>query len=144
MIAVETNILVFSTRPEHKHFAAADHSVRTLVEGDEPWGLPWPCIHEFLGIVTHPGIYKPPTPMPVALSQVEAWLRSPRVILLAESSAYWATIRSLCETSNVRGGMIHDAKIAAICLTHGVRELWTADRDFERFPSLKTRNPLIP
>jgi len=25
-----------------------------------------------------------------------------------------------------------------------VRELWTADRDFSRFPRLRTRNPLVP
>jgi hypothetical protein len=42
----------------------------------------------------------------------------------------------------IRGGMIHDARIAALCIHYGVRELWTADRDFSRFPGLKTRNPL--
>lgn len=31
--------------------------------------------------------------------------------------------------------------IAAICITHGVTELWTADRDFGRFPALRIRNP---
>jgi predicted nucleic acid-binding protein len=39
--------------------------------------------------------------------------------------------------------MIHDARIAAICIQYGVSELWTADRDFSRFAGLKTRNPLI-
>lgn len=42
-----------------------------------------------------------------------------------------------------RGALIHDARIAACCLTGGVGELWTVDRDFSRFPALKTRNPLI-
>ena len=39
--------------------------------------------------------------------------------------------------------MVHDARIAALCLSHGVRELWSADRDFSRFPALRTRNPLV-
>jgi uncharacterized protein len=39
--------------------------------------------------------------------------------------------------------MVHDARIAALCLTHGVREFLTADRDFSRFPALRARNPLI-
>jgi uncharacterized protein len=52
-------------------------------------------------------------------------------------------LRDLCISSGVSGGMIDDARIAAICLQHGVRELWTADRDFSRYPKLKTRNPLI-
>ena len=44
----------------------------------------------------------------------------------------------------ISGAAIHDARIAAICLDHGVDELWTCDRDFSRFPDLRTRNPLIP
>ncbi len=39
--------------------------------------------------------------------------------------------------------MIHDARIAAICIQNSVAALWTADRDFSRFASLKTRNPLV-
>jgi hypothetical protein len=27
-------------------------------------GIPWPCLHEFLAIVTHPRIYAPYTPGP--------------------------------------------------------------------------------
>jgi hypothetical protein len=30
-----------------------------------------------------------------------------------------------------------------LCQNHGVRELWTADRDFGRFPDLKVKNPLV-
>lgn len=42
----------------------------------------------------------------------------------------------------LKGPMIHDARIAAICLSHGVKKLWTCDRDFARFPSLRHENPL--
>jgi len=31
----------------------------------------------------------------------------------------------------------------ALCRLHGVRELWTVDRDFSRFPGLKVKNPLV-
>lgn len=37
----------------------------------------------------------------------------------------------------------HDARVAALCLRHGVRELRTADRDFSLFPALRVRNPLV-
>ena len=40
------------------------------------------------------------------------------------------------------GPLVHDARIAALCLASSVTELWTLDRDFTRFPALKTRNPL--
>jgi hypothetical protein len=43
----------------------------------------------------------------------------------------------------VSGPQVHDARVAALCRLHGVRELWTADRDFSRFPGLKVKNPLV-
>jgi predicted nucleic acid-binding protein len=33
--------------------------------------------------------------------------------------------------------------VAALCRQHGVRELWSADRDFSRFVGLAVKNPLI-
>jgi hypothetical protein len=63
--------------------------------------------------------------------------------LLIESDAHWLELRRVLEMGNITGPRVHDARIAAICLQHGVRELWTADRDFSRFPELKAVNPLI-
>jgi uncharacterized protein len=105
--------------------------------------VPWPCLHEFLAIVTHPRIYNPPTPLAVALDQVDAWIESPSLNLIRESEGYWPHLKNVIEQGRVVGPKVHDARIAAICLLHGVRELWTADRDFSRFPALMTRNPLV-
>jgi hypothetical protein len=49
----------------------------------------------------------------------------------------------LATRGGIRGGLVHGARIAAICLQHGASELWTADRDFSRFQALKIRNPVI-
>ena len=114
-----------------------------LAEGRAAWAIAWPCLHEFLAIVTHPRIYNPPTPLAKALDQVSVWLEAPSVVLLAEATGYWEHIRSLVDESRVTGAQIHDARIAALCLQHGVKELWTADRDFSRFARLTTRNPLV-
>jgi uncharacterized protein len=62
--------------------------------------------------------------------------------LLAEGPKYWETLKELSLKAKLQGPMVHDARIAALCLHHGVNELWTADRDFSRFAALKTRNPL--
>lgn len=62
---------------------------------------------------------------------------------IGESPLHLRTLRDLASRGAVRGGQVHDARIAAICLDHSVQELWTADRDFSRFPRLKTRNPLV-
>jgi uncharacterized protein len=143
VIAVDTNILVYAHRrdaPWHEHASAA---VRQLAEGPAGWAIPWPCLHEFLSIVTHPRIYQPPTPLETALDQVAAWLESPSLSLLAEGPGAWERLRKVVSQGRVTGPAIHDARVAALCLLHGVRELWTADRDFSRFAGLSVRNPLV-
>jgi hypothetical protein len=134
---------VYAHREEASWHEAAHARLVALAEGRAPWAIPWPCIHEFLAIVTHQRIYAPPTPLGAAIDQVEAWLEAPTLALLAESYTYWSELRSALETGRVLGPQVHDARIAALCIQHGVRELWSADRDFGRFPGLSVVNPLI-
>ena len=142
MIATDTNILVYAHREDSEWHEAARSRVESLAEGRVSWGLPWPCLHEFLAIVTHPRIFDPPSTLDQALDQVEAWLESPVAELLSEGGLHWPSLKQLLRDGRVRGPMVHDARIAALCLAHGVTEFWTADRDFSRFPGLAARNPL--
>ena len=143
MIAVDTNILVYAHREDAPFHDKAAVRLTALAEGRGAWAIPWPCLHEFLTITTHPRIYNPPTPLPVALDAVDAWLEVPGLALLAESDQHWTTLRSLLTTGRIAGPQVHDARIAALCQQHGVRELWSADRDFSRFPGLRVVNPLL-
>lgn len=143
MIAVDTNILVYAHREDSQWHDVAYSRIVNLAEGRAPWAIPWPCIHEFLAIVTHPKIYAPPTPLPGALDQVKAWMESPSLILLSESENYWSELRDTLDAGRIAGPQVHDARIAALCKLHGIRELWSADRDFGRFAGLKFRNPLV-
>ncbi len=142
MIAVDTNILIYAHRRDSEWHDRAASCLRSLAEARGPWAIPWPCVHEFLAIATHPRVYDPPTPIADALEQVDAWIESPSLILLGESAEHWATLRPLAEAGRAAGPKIHDARIAALCLAHGVQALWTADRDFSRFPALRVVNPL--
>ena len=144
MIAVDSNILVYAHREDSPWHAAALECVTGLAEGAAQWGIPWPCLHELLAVVTHPRIYSPPTPLEQAIDQVDAWLESPSLALLAEDEGYWTRLRALALAGKILGPKVHDARVAAICLQHGVAELWTIDRDFSRFLGLKVRNPLRP
>ena len=143
MIAVDTNLLVYAHREDSTWHDAAYARIAELAEGKTPWAIPWPCVHEFIAIVTHPRIYAPPTPPDAAIDQVDAWLESPSVTLLAESEGYWSKLRALVQDGRIAGPLVHDARVAALCLLHGVRELWSADRDFGRFSNLAVRNPLV-
>ncbi len=141
MIALDTNILVYAHRqeaPHHKHAAAL---VRKLAEGDEPWALPWPCVYEFLRVVTHPRVFDPPTPLESAVEGIESLLDSPSIVLLGEGPAHLGHLRRSLIGGSARGNLVHDGHIAALAIEHGVSELWTSDRDFARFPGLETRDP---
>ena len=131
MIAVDTNVLVYAHRADSPFHEHARQALTGLAEGLSPWALPWPCLTEFCAVVTNRRFFADPTPSPVAVEQVGAWLSSPSIRVLAAVPRTWAT----------PDGAI--SIVAALCLDHGVKELWTADRDFSRFPALTVRNPLV-
>lgn len=143
MIALDTNLLVYATRTEYPFHQEAHQALTDLAAGGGRWTIPWPCAHEFLAITTNPKIHRPPTPHKSALQLLTNCAAFPAFRFIGEGDGYLTILAGLLESSKASGGLIHDAKIAAICLHHGVSELWTADRDFSRFPKLKTRNPLV-
>ncbi|HEY9064188.1 MAG TPA: TA system VapC family ribonuclease toxin [Burkholderiaceae bacterium] len=143
MIAVDTNVLVCAHRGEMPFHEAAKRSLQTLADAPSPWAIPWPCLHEFFGVVTNARVFKTPTSHAKAIAQIDAWHESPSLVVIGETPKHWLTLRRLISSAQVRGPMVHDARIAAICVDHGVREFWSVDRDFGRFPSLTLRNPLL-
>ena len=142
MIAVDTNLLIYAHRQDADWHERAAPIVRNLAEGPHPWAIPWPCLHEFLAITTHPRIFRPPSTIGQAVAQIDAWMESPTILLLAEAPMHWTTLRTLLKGGRIAGPRVHDARIATLCLSHGISELWSADRDFSRFPDLLVRNPL--
>lgn len=143
MIALETNILVYAHRSDSPFHKAARAAVREVAEGSRPWVIPWPCAHEFIGVVTNPRAFATPSTFQQAFDQIESWAGSGTHQWISTTPKHWLTLAALCRDAKVAGGMIHDARIAAICIENGVSELWTVDRDFSRFAGLKTKNPLV-
>jgi toxin-antitoxin system PIN domain toxin len=143
VIALDTNILVHAHREDSDFHEAARERLKDLADSGAPWAIPWPCIHEFLAVVTHPRIWRPPTPLALALDAVEALRAAPSLVMLGETDGYWEQLRAAVLAGRVVGPRVHDARVATLCLLHGVKELWSADRDFLAFPALKVRNPLV-
>lgn len=142
MIAVDTNILVYSHREDSPWYSVAFGKIKFLAEQSKTWVIPWPCVHEFIAIVTHPKIFNPPSMLGQAIEQIESWLASPSLRLIGEGDGYWDHLKKTLLEGRVVGPMVHDMRIASICLESGVTELWSADRDFSRC-RLKVSNPLL-
>ena len=143
MIAVDTNVLVYAHRADSHWHERADSRLAELAESGRPWAIPWPCIHEFLAVVTHSRICTPPSPVAAAVKQVECWLECPTLNLLGETPEHWAVLKSFLLAGNLAGPIVHDARIAAICRQYGVKALWSADRDFSRMAGIRIVNPLL-
>ncbi len=144
MIAIDTNILVYAHRREMPFFERAREALTEAVAGSEPVCVPWPCVHEFLAVVSNPRIFRDPTPMDLALDAVRRLLACLSGGFLAEGEGYLGALERIARPALLQGALVHDARVAALCLFHGVRVLWSADRDFSRFPELAVINPLTP
>jgi predicted nucleic acid-binding protein len=111
MIALDTNLLVYAHRQDSPWHERAHQALVALSQAKQAWAIPWPCLHEFLAIVTHPRIYDPPTPLGRALDQVEAWLESPSLVLLAETDSYWQQLREALSKGRIRGAQVHVGRV---------------------------------
>lgn len=143
MIAVDTQLLVYAHRGEVPSHAAALKALLGLATSGNPWAIPWPCAHEFLSIVTRRGIFDPPSTLADGFTALDRWRQSPGLRFIGEGLDHMDRLRQLAERGTATGALVHDARVASICLSHGVHALWTADRDFSRFPALRTHNPLV-
>lgn len=90
-----------------------------LAEGAVPWAIPWPCIYEFLRVVTHPRVHHPPVPLSVALGELRRILASPTLVMLSETPNHPEVLMKVLNESGVTGNLAHDAHIAALCRSTG-------------------------
>jgi len=142
--AIDTNVLVYARRAETAQHGQALSLLRTLAEGAEPWGLPWPCVYEFLRVVTHPRVFHPPTPLGSVLEDLRALQESPSVRMLRETDRHAEVMERVLHSTSVSGNLIHDAHIVALLLEHGFDEIVSADSDLRRFPGIRVTNPFGP
>src|SRR5260221_5305 len=123
MIAVDSNILVYSVREDSPWHRAALACVRRLAEGETVWAIAWPCVHEFLAVVTHPRIYRPATSMREAVKQVDYWMESPTLRLLGEDAGYWEHLKPILAGAQAAAPVLFDAIRHVLDLLAYVRTL---------------------
>jgi hypothetical protein len=141
MREIDTNILVYADRSETAHHRRAGALLRELAEGPEPWGLPWPCVVEFLRVVSHPRVFHPPTPAPEALESILSLVAFPSVRWLGETARHLEIVGKVLDESGVAGNLVHDAHVVALLVEHGFDEILTTDEDFRRFSAVRAVNP---
>jgi len=143
MIALDTNVLVYAHRPHFEGHDRCKAAIESWVRSGRRFAIPWPCVHEFLALVTHRRVFATPTPIADATAFVNDFAALDTCHLIGETPRHLEVLGRLMQVPGVVGPRVHDARIAAICLAHGIDELWTSDRDFNQFAGLRLRNPVV-
>lgn len=140
MRCVDVNILIYAHRPEapgHDRYMAWLDAARRV---DEPLGIPTLSLSGFVRIVTHPRIFKDPTPLEQALAFVEVLRAAPNHAPIEPGPRHWDVFTRLCRSTDARGNRVPDAYLAAMAMERGA-VMCTADRAFARFEGLRWRHP---
>jgi hypothetical protein len=137
---LDANILVYAADSRSAVHAPAESLVRRLALGPEILYLFWPVLLGYLRIVTHPGILTDPLSPAIAIRNIEALLERPNVRAPGEAEGFWPVFKDTAG-SRPRGNDVPDAHLTALMRQHGVRLIWTRDRDLRRFEGIEARDP---
>ena len=137
---IDANVLVYASNTADPLYEPANELVRRLAAGPELVYLFWPALMGYLRIVTHAAILPRPLAPRDAIRNVEALIDRPHVRLAGEADGFWPIFRSMT-AGQIRGNDVPDAHLAALMRQHGVRVIYTRDRDFRRFDGIDARDP---
>ena len=141
MILIDANLLLYAYNPSSEHHPAAREWLEAVISREHRIGLSWTVVLAFLRLATTPRIFPEPLSMSEAISIVSGWMARPNVVLLQPTERHWDVLSSLLAVTRIRGRDVTDAHLAALSMEHGAT-FCTTDRDFARFPGLKTLDPL--
>ena len=107
----------------------------------ETVGFSWNVILAFLRLTTRPGVFQMPLSIEQAFDLVRGWVDHPTALIVHPGPRHFAILRSLLPPLGTGGNLTSDAHLAALLRHHGVKTLYTHDRDFLKFPLLDVRDP---
>lgn len=139
--SLDVNVLLYASDTASPLHATAHEFVQSCMAGGGLFYIAWPTVMGYLRIATHPSIFNEPLTTQEAMTNMQALLDLPHCRYLAEEDGFWAAWREVIDDTPVRGNLVPDAHLAALLRSHGVRTLYTHDRDFRRFDLLDVRDP---
>jgi hypothetical protein len=140
--AFDVNILLYASDTSSRHHKGARLFIETCIAQRELFYLGWPTVMSYLRIATHPAVFDRPLSPDEAMTNIETLLTLPHARLLSEGDGFWDVYRTTTSEAPTRGNLVPDAHLAALLRYHGVKTLYTHDRDFLKFPFLDVRDPL--
>ncbi len=144
MFVVDTNILVYAADQDSEFHAACREQLEEWRARTTPWHLSWNVVYEFLRVTTHARVFRSPWTADAAFGFIEALLAAPSLSLLLPTARHAEVVASVIrDVPALRGNLVHDAQTAVLMREHGIREIYTRDTDFHRFPFLTPIDPTV-
>lgn len=141
MIVVDANLLIYSYDTEATEHRKSAAWIAKVFSGGESVGLSWQTVSAFLRVVTNRRLPGKRVTLQEAVGAVEEWLEQPNVRILVPGENHWSLLKRMILEGGASGLLVTDAQLAALAVEYG-GVLYTADRDFARFPGLRWVNPL--
>ena len=143
MHLVDTNVLVYAADASCPEHVICRSFVERWRAGILPWFCTWSILYEFLRVTTHQRVLRNPWTTSAAWQFIEALLSSPTFTVLTETPRHRELVElTLREIPRVTGNLVFDCRTAVIMREHGIRQIYTRDTDFSKFPFLETVDPL--
>ncbi|MEM1158924.1 MAG: type II toxin-antitoxin system VapC family toxin [Verrucomicrobiota bacterium] len=141
MILPDANLLLYAEDTSSRHHEFSRLWWDGCLSGTERVCLCWQVVVAFIRIATNPRLHEYPLTQEEAINRVESWLDQPCVRLIAPGGLHWQEFKTLLIESEALGNLVSDVHLAALAQEHGC-VLYSTDRDFARFRSLKWVNPV--
>jgi uncharacterized protein len=141
VIVIDANLLIYSYDLDSTYHKKSRAWLEEALSGAEAVGLPWQSVSAFLRVITNRRLSGMRVSLQQAVQVVDEWFQQPNVQMLVPADQHWSVLRQMILEGQASGPLVSDAEIAAITIEHG-GVLYTADRDFARFPGLRWKNPL--
>lgn len=140
--SLDANVLLHAANTSSVGHRKARAFLDACAGSDEPLCLTWGVAMAFLRISTHSAIFSNPLTPAQATEALEELMDLPQTRLLVEEPGFWAVFRKVAAPVAPRAKAVPDTHLAALLRFHGVRRLFTSDRDFRRFDFLEVIDPL--
>jgi toxin-antitoxin system PIN domain toxin len=143
VFVVDTNVLVYAADEDSPHHKRCMERLGLWRQQEAAWYITWSIAYEFLRITTHPRVMHHPWNARQAWRFIMALLDAPGLVVLVQIERHAAVAaRVFAEIPHLAGNLAHDAHTAILMREHGIRQIYTRDTDFHRFPFIEPMDPL--
>lgn len=139
--SLDANVLLYASDRSSERHEAARKFLESCAAGPELLYLAWPVLMSYLRVATHSRIFVVPLTPEEAVGNVTALLAMPHIRAVSELDGFADAYQHVTSELVVRGNLVPDAHLAAILFQHGIRTLYSSDRDFRKFTTLDVRDP---